>query len=197
VTVHYSGHFVTRWPTSTSTVFPKGIPGDFAHAELDWKAVAEITQSQIDRGIIVHWHFLRLFGAYSYTLLPDGGDPGLKCRETLTEVPGYEQTADDALDLAYTAYDKKYEVYASTPFDNRAVTTGLPPADKCAAFAYWPNPQPGDAKARAFGAAYKPQFAVARGKSLTKKWPTAVWTSPTEDAYDEVTATLTISAAAR
>jgi len=195
ITVHYSGRFETQWPTSSSTTSPKGIPGDFARAELEWKAVGEITYAQLNQRTLVHWHYLQLFGTYDYTLIPNGGTPGLKCREVLHEVPGYEKTVEDQLNLSYLSYDKKYEVYASTPFNNRAVTTGLDPSNRCAAFAYWPEPDSNDSKANAFGAAFMPSFAVARGKSLTKKWPTITWTSKTQNAYDEVTATLTISAA--
>jgi hypothetical protein len=194
ITVHYQGHFETQWPTSSSTAFPKGIPGDFARAVLDWKAVASITYAQLEKGTMVHWHYLKLFGAYSYTLLANSGTPGLKCRETLTEVPGYEKTTDDQLDLSYLYATKKYEVYASTPFNNRAVTTGLKPDEKCAAFAYWPEPS-GNARAKVFGAAYAPTFAVARGQSLSKVWPTTTWPSPAQDAYDTVEAKLTMSAA--
>lgn len=193
ITVHYSGHFETQWPTSTSTADPKGIPGDFARAELDWKAVAQITYNQLDQGIQVHWHYLQLYGTFDYTLLPESGSPGLKCREVLTEVPGYEKTSDDSLNLSYDTAEKKYEVYASTPFNNRAATTGKTQDDKCSAFAYWPEPPSNEPKAAAFIAALQPSLSAARGTAVSKQWPDKTWNVPTQDAYDSVRATLTIS----
>jgi hypothetical protein len=194
IIVHYSGHFETQWPTSTSTSSPRGIPGDLARAELDWKAVGQITYSQLDDGVQVHWHYLKLFGTYDYTLLPSPGKKGLKCREVLTEVPGYETTADDAVSISAFA-GGKYEVDAATPFNNRAVTTGKAKDDPCAAFAYWPEPTGTTAKAVAFMKAYQPSLMFARGKAVTMNWPEKTWYVPTQDGYDTVSATVTVSAA--
>ncbi len=192
-TIEYAGTFGVTYPTSTATNSPRGVPGDVAYATVTWDAVGQITDAQLYNGEHEFWHYKKLQGTFDYVLLPTPGSSGRTCNQKLSEVAGYEQTVPDQLNISYTSFSKQYSLTTATPFDNRALTTGLKQTDPCAAFAYWVEPGPGEKGAKEFDADYKPFVAVTRGGPYSFHFKNT-WKSPDVNATDSLNATLTISA---
>lgn len=114
----WSGTFKSTYPTSTSTQYPRGIPGDTATVEITWSASVTVTKSQFEEGLggnssepRVYWTYSELDGSFTYVL----NEKKVDCSAKLTERPGYQSSTNDEAEVYWHSNTDAYEVYVSTP----------------------------------------------------------------------------------
>ncbi len=190
----WSGAFKSTYPTSESTQYPRGIPGDTATVEIKWSASVMVTKSQFEQGLggmlsepRVYWTYNELDGSFTYIL----NEKKVDCTAKLSELPGYQNSTNDEAEVYWHRDTDTYEVYVSTPFNFLALTTGLARSDPCEAFAYWPEPT--GATATTFNKTFEQDESVPAGATTSFDRPLVAWDDPTEDATDWVSSDLTIS----